>query len=85
MIVLSSIIDTFKDLFLSKYRSVLLPSQKKALSAMELCRTSSAPQMMACCTNNECSHSVCMFLIPAVIETAPIAKTMNHSNGSILN
>jgi hypothetical protein len=58
MILLSSIISQFKSLFFEKYKKVILPSHEKALSAMEMCRTQSAPHMLACCTNNECSHKV---------------------------
>ncbi len=58
MILLSSIIKQFKDLFFYKYKTAILPSHKKALFGMGMCRTKSAPHMVACCTNNECSHKI---------------------------
>ncbi len=56
MILLSSIIKTFRDAFLNQYAEVILPAQRKALAAMANCRTSASPQMLAQCT--ECDHRV---------------------------
>lgn len=56
MILLSSIIAEFESQFLSKYETNVLPSHKKALAAMKCCRNEFSPQMLACCSNNECSN-----------------------------
>ncbi|MDP6991767.1 MAG: transposase [Candidatus Marinimicrobia bacterium] len=56
MISLSSIIKTFKAEFFALYHGSILPSQLKALSAMENCRTSQSPVMLAQC--NECEKHV---------------------------
>ena len=56
MILLSSVIKQFKGLFFDTYKTAILPGHKKALFAMERCRTKFAPQMLVCCTNQECSH-----------------------------
>jgi hypothetical protein len=56
MILLSSVIKEFKGLFFDKYQTSILPSHKKALLAMEKCRTQFALHMLACCSNQECSH-----------------------------
>lgn len=56
MILLSSIIKTFEAEFLDQYRDSILPSHRKALSAMKDCRTSSSPLMLAQCT--ECDSQV---------------------------
>ena len=58
MILLSSIIEKFKDMFFDKYKNVILPGHKKALSSMEICRTLYAPRMLACCTNKNCSNHI---------------------------
>ncbi len=54
MILLSSIINEFKDRFLEKYRKSILPSHKKALQSMQQCRQEHSPQMLARCTNDNC-------------------------------
>ncbi len=56
MILLSSIIEEFECSFLSKYQHNVLASHKKALQAMKMCRNESSPKMLACCSNDECSH-----------------------------
>ena len=48
MTLLSSIIQTFEAEFLATYQNVL-PSQRKALSALKQCRTTQSPFMMAQC------------------------------------
>ena len=48
--------ELFKNDFLNKYKSAVLPSYEKALSVMEVCRTESGPQMLATCTNVNCSN-----------------------------
>ena len=55
MILLSSIIQTFKAEFLAHYQDSIPPFHRKALAAMEVCRTSHSPLLQAQCT--ECdSH-----------------------------
>lgn len=54
MILLSSIINQFKDRFFEKYGNSLLPSHKKALQAMQNCRSTTSPHMLARCTNDNC-------------------------------
>jgi len=38
MILLSSIIEKFEDRFLDKYKTAILPSHRKALRDMKICR-----------------------------------------------
>jgi hypothetical protein len=54
MILLSSIINEFKDRFLEKYRTSILPSHEKALHAMHQCRQKHGPHMLARCSNDNC-------------------------------
>ena len=54
MILLSSIIEKFKESFLDKYKTAILPSHKKALRAMKRCRKEYGPHMLARCTNDNC-------------------------------
>jgi len=54
MILLSSIIKTFEQSFIARYGEKLLPSQRKALSAMRICRTTQSPKMLVGCT--DCDH-----------------------------
>jgi hypothetical protein len=56
MILLSSIIHTFEAEFLDQYQDAILPSHRKALATMKICRTSSSPQMLAQCS--ECDSQV---------------------------
>ncbi len=55
MILLASIIKTFKTAFLDQYQRKLLPSHRKALNAMARCRNDQADLMQASCTG--CDHS----------------------------
>lgn len=67
MILLSSIIQTFEAEFLAQYHDSLLPGQRQALAAMENCRTSQSPLMLAQCEGCEsqilvphsCGHRSC--------------------------
>ncbi len=67
MILLSSVIETFEAEFLDQYQGSILPSHRKALEAMKICRTSLSPQMLAQCTECEsqlfvphsCGHRNC--------------------------
>jgi hypothetical protein len=54
MIFLSSIIDEFESSFFDKYNTHILPSHKKALSAMKMCRSEFSPKMLAQCSNEDC-------------------------------
>ena len=65
--LLSSIIQTFEVDFLATYQNTLLPSQRKALSALKQCRTTQSPVMLAQCDGCEkqvfiphsCGHRNC--------------------------
>ena len=54
MILLSSIIEKFEKKFYEKYKTAVLPSNKKALPAMKQCRKEHGPHMLARCTNDNC-------------------------------
>lgn len=54
MITLSSIINTFEAEFLAQYQGQILPSHRKALSAMAICRTRQSPKMLVGCS--QCDH-----------------------------
>jgi len=67
MITLASIIERFEAPFLAQYGGAVLPSHRKALAAMKLCRSSMAPRMLAQCSSCEeqrfvphsCGHRNC--------------------------
>jgi len=67
MILLSSIIKQFGTQFLAQYQDSILPSHRKALATMKLCRASGAPLMQAQCTAcdsqrfvpHSCGHRFC--------------------------
>src|SRR5665647_674373 len=67
MMLLSSIIQTFEAEFLATYQNALLLSQRKALTALKLCRTTQSPVMLAQCDGCEkqlfiphsCGHRNC--------------------------
>ena len=54
MILLSSIIQSFEAEFLAQYQGQILPSHRKALAAMKICRTRQSPKMLVGC--DECDH-----------------------------
>jgi len=56
MIRLSSIIKTFEPEFLDQYQDQILPSHRKALAAMKVCRTPQSPRLRAGCT--ACDHHI---------------------------
>ncbi len=56
MTLLSSIITLFETTFLAQYKDRLLPSHKKALGAMKVCRTRHSLLMLARC--DECDEQV---------------------------
>jgi len=67
MITLASIIERFEAPFLAQYGGAVLPSHRKALAAMKLCRSSMAPRMLAQCSScdeqrfvpHSCGHRNC--------------------------
>ena len=56
MILLSSIIKTFEPEFLDQYQGQILPSHRKALAAMKVCRTPQSPRLRAGCS--QCDHTM---------------------------
>jgi hypothetical protein len=52
---ITTIIDKYYDIFVSRYRDTVLPGQMKALNAMRGCRTSDAGELFVRCT--ECAHT----------------------------
>lgn len=54
MILLSSIINAFESAFLAQYQRQVLPSHRKVLAAMKVCRTKQSPKMLAGCS--QCDH-----------------------------
>lgn len=54
MIRLSSIITAFEAEFLGQYQERILPSHRKALAAMEGCRSTLGPKMQVAC--DQCDH-----------------------------
>jgi len=56
MTLLSSIIKTFESEFLNQYQGQILPSHRKALAAMKVCRTPRSPRLRAGCT--ACDHHI---------------------------
>jgi primosomal protein N' len=56
MILLSSIIKTFESGFLDQYQGQILPSHRKALAAMKVCRTPQSPRLRAGCSR--CDHTL---------------------------
>ncbi len=58
MILLSTIINQFKDRFFDRYGNNLLPSHKKALTAMAQCRQEHGPHMLAQCTDHNCGKQI---------------------------
>ena len=67
MILLSELINLFEPALLQRYGNRLLPSHKRALSAMGQCRTDSSPMMLVHCPACEtkvllphsCGHRSC--------------------------
>ena len=67
MITLASVIERFEADYLAQYHNAILPSQRRALAAMKLCRSSVAPLMLAQCSAcneqrfvpHSCGHRNC--------------------------
>ncbi len=58
MMLLSSIIKTFESEFLDQYQGQVLPSHRKALAAMKVCRTPQSPRLRLDCS--QCDHTLTM-------------------------
>lgn len=54
MILLSTIINEFKNSFFAQYKNFVLPGHRKALHAMERCRNEHGLHMRVQCTNEDC-------------------------------
>jgi len=67
MISLASIIERFESAYLTQYQNAILPSHRKALAAMKLCRSSVGVLMLAQCSRcdeqrfvpHSCGHRNC--------------------------
>jgi hypothetical protein len=67
MIALATVIKQFESAYLAQYGSSMLPSQRKAMSTMKLCRSSLGPSMLAQCGDcaqqrvvpHSCGHRNC--------------------------
>lgn len=77
MILLSSVINKFKDGFLDRYKNYVLPSHIKALHAMEQCRQEHGPHMLAQCTNHNCGK---LTYIPHSCGHRNCPHCQNHEN-----
>ena len=77
MILLSDIINQFKDRFLAKYKSTILPGHKKALYAMKLCRKEHGPHMLARCCDGDCDGHA---YIPHSCGHRSCPHCQNHEN-----
>ena len=77
MILLSSIINEFKDLFFDRYRNYVLPGHIKALQAMAQCRQEHGPHMLAQCTDHNCGKQV---YIPHSCGHRNCPHCQNHEN-----
>jgi len=56
MILLSSILKSFEAEFLQQYQNQILPSHRKALAAMKICRSRQSPKILMGC--QECDHQI---------------------------
>ncbi|MFO8163778.1 MAG: transposase [Desulfatiglandales bacterium] len=54
MILLSTIINQFRDRFFAQYEKFILPGHRKALQAMAQCRQEHGPHMLVQCSNHQC-------------------------------
>ena len=77
MILLSSIINEFKDRFLDRYKNSVLPSHTKALKAMAQCRQEYGPHMLVQCTDHNCGKQV---YIPHSCGHRNCPHCQNHEN-----
>ena len=77
MILLSSIINEFEDLFLAKYEKNILPGHRKALHVMKQCRMADGPHMLAGCTDKNCGEQI---YIPHSCGHRNCPHCQNHEN-----
>jgi len=77
MMLLSSIINEFKDRFFDRYKKYVLPSHKKALQAMAQCRQGHGPHMLAQCTDHNCRKQI---YIPHSCGHRNCPHCQNHEN-----
>lgn len=77
MILLSSIINEFKNRFLTQYKNMVLPGHRKALQAMKRCRTEQGLYMLARCTGHECTKQT---YIPHSCGHRSCPHCQNHEN-----
>lgn len=56
MILLSTIIDQFRDRFFEQYKDIILPGHIKALQAMAICRQEHGPHMLVQCSDHQCGN-----------------------------
>jgi len=77
MILLSSVINKFKDGFLDRYKKYVLPSHIKALHAMEQCRQEHGLHMLAQCTNHNCGK---LTYIPHSCDHRNCPHCQNHES-----
>ncbi len=77
MILLSSIINEFKDRFFDRYKNYVLPGHKKALQAMVLCRQEHSLHMLAQCTDHNCGKQI---YIPHSCGHRNCPHCQNHEN-----
>jgi hypothetical protein len=77
MILVSSIIEQFEDAFFAKYKSFILPSHRKALRDMKLCRKEQGLHMLAGCTNEDCGKKI---YIPHSCGNRGCPHCQNHEN-----
>lgn len=54
MILLSTIINQFRDRFFAQYKQFILPGHRKALQAMAQCRQEHGPHMLVQCSEHQC-------------------------------
>jgi len=76
MILLSSIINEFKDRFFDRYHN-FLPSHKMALQTMMQCRQEHGPHMLAQCTDHNCKKQI---YIPHSCGHRNCPHCQNHEN-----
>jgi len=77
MILLSTIINQFKDRFFDLYSNTVLPSHKKALQAMEQCRKKHGPHILAQCTDHNCGKQI---YIPHSCGNRNCPQCQNHES-----
>jgi hypothetical protein len=88
MITMASIIERFESAFLAQYHSSMLPSQRHALAAMKMCRSTQGPSMLVQCNGcqerrlvpHSCGHRNC----PPEFDSFPSKNPSNPSQNNNL-